>query len=95
MPNGDGGLNTLEYARKLEHVGMPREQAEVQASVLYEVISSNLATKTDVAKINENIAKLETNITNKMVTIVGVMVGVGVGFLGLDMIVLKFWSLKP
>ena len=48
MGNGNGGLNTLEYVQRLEHAGMPREQAEAQASVLYEVINSNLATRTDL-----------------------------------------------
>ena len=45
---GNGGLNTLEYVQKLEHGGIPREQAEAQASALYEVIDSNLASKQDL-----------------------------------------------
>ena len=40
--------DTLEYVRRLEAVGVPREQAETQVRILAEVINTNLSTKQDL-----------------------------------------------
>ena len=61
MANGNG-LNTLEYVQKLEQAGIPRKQAEAQASVLYDLITSNLATKRDVEFIKRDIKELDVKI---------------------------------
>ena len=45
------GLNTLEYAQRLERAGVPREQAEVQASMFYEIINSELAKRRDLEEV--------------------------------------------
>ena len=45
------GLNTLEYAQRLERAGVPREQAEVQASIFYEIINSELAKRRDLEEV--------------------------------------------
>lgn len=38
-------FDSLSYAKKLEAAGFTREQAEVQASALHEVIDARLVTK--------------------------------------------------
>lgn len=43
-------LDTLGYCKRLEAVGVPREQAEVHAQVLAEVVSQ-VATKEDLAAL--------------------------------------------
>jgi pyrroloquinoline quinone (PQQ) biosynthesis protein C len=43
-------LDTLRYCKRLEAVGVPREQAEVHAQVLAEVMSQ-VATKDDLAAL--------------------------------------------
>jgi hypothetical protein len=40
--------DTLEYVKRLEAVGIPREQAEAQVRMMSEVIYTNLATRQDL-----------------------------------------------
>ena len=49
-------FDTLSYAKKLISVGVPQEQAEVQADIFSEIIESELATKRDI-KDNESSLK--------------------------------------
>ena len=62
------GLNTLEYAQRLERAGVPREQAEVQASIFYEIINSELATRRDLeevkAELKRDIKDIDLKIEN-------------------------------
>ena len=47
-------LDTLGYCKRLEAVGVPRDQAEVHAQVLAEVVSQ-VATKDDLAELEARI----------------------------------------
>ena len=58
----NNGLNTLEYAQKLKAVGVPSEQAEAHAMAIYEIISSNLATKQDIELVKRDIKELDLKI---------------------------------
>ena len=51
------GLNTLEYVQRLERAGVPREQAEVQASIFYEIINSELATRRDIEEVKAELKR--------------------------------------
>jgi hypothetical protein len=41
-------LDTLMYVKKLEAVGVPREQAEAQVEIMSQIVDSNFATKQDL-----------------------------------------------
>jgi hypothetical protein len=56
-------FDTLLHAKKLQEKGFTAEQAEAQVELLKEVIDNNLATKSDIDKINNKIDKLELMIT--------------------------------
>jgi len=45
-------FNSLKYAKKLEEVGLTREQAEMHVQILSEVMESTLATKQDMKDLN-------------------------------------------
>ncbi len=49
-------FDTLSWAKKLEQVGVPSEQAEVQVQLIFRVIDDNICTKPD---LRESEAKLE------------------------------------
>ncbi len=51
-------FDTLAYVKQLEAVGVPREQAEVQAHALRQIIDEKLATKMDIAQVR---AEAEAN----------------------------------
>lgn len=44
-------FDTLTYARKLEQAGFTRDQAEVQAFAMREIIEDKLATKADLERV--------------------------------------------
>ena len=48
-------FDTLTYVKQLEAVGVPREQAEVQAEALRAIIDEKLATKVDIAELKRDI----------------------------------------
>ena len=60
-------FDTLTYVKQLEAVGVPREQAEVQAEALRAIIDEKLATKVDVAELKRDIestkAELQADIS--------------------------------
>ena len=59
-------FRTLAYANKLKAVGVPTQQAEVQAEALAETIESNLATKRDMNELKRDMKELETALTRDM-----------------------------
>ena len=60
-------FNTLKYARKLEAVGLPRDQAEAHIQIIAEVIEGDVATKQDLKE-------LEYRLIIKLSAIVGTIV---------------------
>ena len=71
MSSSGNGINTLEYVHKLEKAGIPREHAEALASVFYEVINSNLATKRDIEEVKRDIETVKADLKKDMVIIMG------------------------
>lgn len=44
-------FDTLSYSKKLEVAGFTRQQAEVQAEAMWEIIEDKLATKQDIKEL--------------------------------------------
>ena len=59
-------FNTLEYTEELEAAGVPPSQAKAHAKALLQIIDTNLATKADIAKIEQTIKELETSTNQKI-----------------------------
>ena len=55
-------FDTLSYAKKLISVGVPQEQAEVQAETFSEIIESELATKRDIYILRKDMKEMETSL---------------------------------
>ncbi|MHB1513966.1 MAG: hypothetical protein ACYCTF_13270 [Acidiferrobacter sp.] len=66
-------LDTLTYAKKLRGVGFTQEQAETQASALYDAVSSLTATKLDVveaaSEVKDAVAREFTDVRRDMANI--------------------------
>lgn len=69
-------FDTLMHAKKLQEKGFTAEQAEAQVELLKEVIDYNLATKSDIDKINSKIDKLELMLTVRFGSMLVLAVGV-------------------
>jgi hypothetical protein len=48
-------LDTLDYARKLEAAGVPKAQAELQASALNDALASSVASSSDLSNLEQAI----------------------------------------
>ncbi len=48
-------FDTLAWAKKLEKVGVPSEQAEVQVELIFKAIDDNTCTKNDLNNLENNI----------------------------------------
>lgn len=44
--------DTLSYVKRLEDVGIPREQAEVQVEIMSKFVDTNFATKQDLKDLS-------------------------------------------
>ncbi|MEM9243863.1 MAG: hypothetical protein AAGA27_07440 [Pseudomonadota bacterium] len=54
MSNTALAFDTLRYAKRLREVGVPEEQAEIQAEAIQEPIGEQLATKLDLKDVGEH-----------------------------------------
>ncbi|MDR2821320.1 MAG: CCDC90 family protein [Desulfovibrio sp.] len=52
-------FDTLRYAKRLQEIGLPREQAEGFAELQREIMDERLATKTDILRLETVIKRLE------------------------------------
>ena len=75
MKNGHSTFSALEYAKELRAVGVPQEQAELQArqfELMRHEIESDLATKRDIEMAEKNFEKnirmAEKNLEKNMET---------------------------
>lgn len=59
-------IDTLMYVKKLEAIGIPREQAELQVQVMAEIVDSNYATKQDFVDLKHEIQLVEHRLTIKL-----------------------------
>lgn len=48
-------FNTLLYTKKLEQVGISREQAETHVQIIAEIVEGNLATKQDLKDLEHRL----------------------------------------
>lgn len=82
-------FNSLKYAKKLEEVGVSREQAETHVQILSEIMETTFATKQDIHNLDQRlvhsvqmleqkIVESEQRMTIKLGTIVSIAIGVAV-----------------
>ena len=77
------GFDTLSYARRLKDAGVGETQAEAHAEAVRDAITQGVATKADIARLEDkmatrtDVAKLETRIAELKVTLLLAIVGVG------------------
>ena len=77
------GFDTLSYARRLKDAGVDETQAEAHAEAVRDAITQGVATKADIARLEDkmatktDVAKLETRIAELKVTLLPAIVGVG------------------
>ncbi len=72
-------FDTLQYAKKLKEAGVPEKQAEVQAEALREIEQSRideLATKTDIARLEGEIKLLKWMLGIVLAGIASLLAGV-------------------
>ena len=55
-------FDSLAYVKKLKAVGVPEEQAEVQAEAFVEIIEGRLATKQDILTLKRDMKELEMSL---------------------------------
>jgi hypothetical protein len=71
-------LDTLEFAKRLEAAGVPREQAEAHAQAVRDTLAPQLATKADldaaVAKLDAKIDTVAARLEATMATLDGKLV---------------------
>ena len=63
-------FNTLKYAKKLEGVGITREQAEAHVQIISEIVEGDLATKQDMKDLKDELQKMEYRLVIKLGAIV-------------------------
>ena len=74
-------FNTLKYAKKLEEVGVSREQAEAHIQIIAEIVEGDLATKQDVKELKDEMQKLEYRLVIKLGALVTAVVAAAVTIL--------------
>lgn len=77
-------FDTLKFSKKLESGGVPREQATVIAEAVADVQTENLdqlATKTDLARVEERLRSEITQLEQRMIIKLGTMLFVLAGAL--------------
>ena len=80
-------FDTLAYSKKLKAVGVPPEQADVQAETLAEIIEEKLATKRDLQELEQ---RLTYNLTLRLGSMIVISTSITITILGL----LMDWMLK-
>ena len=74
-------FNTLRYMKKLEEVGISRDQAETHIQIIAEIIEGDMATKQDVKEIKDEMIKLEYRLIIKLGALVTVITATAVAVL--------------
>ncbi len=63
-------IDTLMYVKKLEAIGIPRDQAELQVQIMADIVDKSYVTKQDFKefelKVNHQFARLEDRLTLKL-----------------------------
>jgi hypothetical protein len=82
VDGGDVAFDTLKFVRKLTDAGMDRLVAEAIVEGLSEADTSELATKSDIARVDTSIAELKAEIFRFMLL-------QAVGIIGLTVTLIK------
>ena len=68
-------FDTLSYSEALTDIGVPEDQAKLQAKVLSEALQSNdLATKADIVKLESKMAEMELRIIKWQIGGIGLVI---------------------
>jgi hypothetical protein len=59
-------FNTLSYARRLESVGMSRDQAEAHVQIIAEIVGGDLATKQDMRELRSDLDHKFESMENRL-----------------------------
>ncbi len=66
-------FNTLGYARKLESVGLSRDQAEAHVQIIAEIIEGDLATKQDINELKKDFEHKFDSMENRLLIKLGAL----------------------
>ncbi len=69
-------INTLLYTKKLEAVGLTRDEAEAHVQILAEVIEVSLATKHDLKELEYRLIIRLGTLTAALLTVFAAIIGV-------------------
>ncbi len=62
-------FNTLKYTKKLESVGITREQAEAHIQIIAEIVEEDVATKNDLKDLENRLVIKLSAILGGMITL--------------------------
>ena len=74
-------FNTLMYAKKLEEVGVSRDQAEAHIQIIAEIVEGDLSTKQDIKDLKDELQKLEYRLIIKLGAVVTAVIATAVAIL--------------
>jgi len=74
-------FDTLSYARKLKAAGMPDAQAEAVADATREIVAQDIATKTDLAAVEQRLIYAMETLALKVTVRTGGLIAAGVAVL--------------
>lgn len=69
-------FDSLDYARRLEKAGCPREQAEAHAAILSNVLEERLATKQDIRELELKLTLKMGAMLTAATTILGTLIAI-------------------
>ena len=86
-------FDTLKLARRLREAGMPTEQAEAiaeaEAEALGEFVRNNLATKSDITDLKQEIAGLRTEMHKMRAEIYRALAFQAIAIIGITVTLIK------
>ena len=73
-------FDTLKFAERLEKAGLTREQAsafaEAQKDVFSEALDTQIATKSDIVRLENRIEQMELKLTIKLGALIAASIGI-------------------
>lgn len=84
-------FDAIKYIKNLEHAGVTREQAEIHVRLVIEAIEEEVATKSDIAELKQQMTELKSDIIFKLGALV--VASTTLGFSGIGLLI-AFVSLR-
>ncbi len=76
-------FNSLDYSNKLQEAGVEKKQADAHALAMYDLFENNIATKTDLNKLDERLtAEMKSMEKDIIIKIGGIIIGASTLILG-------------